>query len=266
MKIAHLSDLHFGHIDQPSIVDAVVEDINERDVDLVVISGDLTQRGRHREYEKALSLLDALKAPNLVVPGNHDVYAWWYPRLRMIRPLDRYRHYFNDELTPTFEKGNIAVLGLNSAHGHTIKGGKVGKEARERISRYFSDKENGIFKILVLHHHLTKLETYGRHDIARNARKTLERAVEAGVDLILCGHLHVSHIEPVEIIPADHRIIIASAGTATSSRGRKSNKECNFFNLITIKAKTFSIEERRFDLRRKKYISECVTHFEKFFT
>jgi len=265
MKIAHLSDLHFGRINQPSIIETIVRDVNGNEVDLVVISGDSTQRARHREFKKLLVLLDALEAPALVVPGNHDVYAWWYPRLRMVRPLDRFRYYLGDDLTPIFEKENVAILGVNSAFGFTIKGGRIGRRTRDKIARYFLDKNVNVFKILVLHHHLTKLAAFGRHKLARNAQKTLNTVAESGIDLILCGHLHVSHIEPVDIVPTEHRIVVASAGTATSSRGRKTNKQSNFYNLIDIGSTAFNIEERRYDLKQNLYIPECISHFERQF-
>ncbi|MEF8816677.1 MAG: metallophosphoesterase, partial [Salinibacter sp.] len=73
MTIAHISDLHFGRIAHPGIVEALVDEINEGLPDLVAVSGDLTQRARAPEYEAACDLLDALKAPTLVVAGNHDV-------------------------------------------------------------------------------------------------------------------------------------------------------------------------------------------------
>lgn len=263
MKIAHLSDIHFGKIAHPEIVATIIQEINDLDVDLVAISGDLTQRARKVEYRAAAAMLDAFDAPTLVVPGNHDVYAWWYPVGRLFNPLSRYRRYITADLTPTYEKDGLAVLGINSAYGRTVKGGRIGSGERKAISTYFSEASDDDFKVLVLHHHLIQIQALGPHDVARKARKALEVAAEAGVDLILCGHLHISHVEPVEVVSTRHPLVIVSAGTATSSRGRRSNRNTNFFNVITIGPDHFEVAERRFDAEAMCFERARHTRFER---
>ncbi len=245
-RIAHLSDIHFGRIGHAGVVDALVDEVNAMAPDLVVVSGDLTQRARRRQFRAARALLDALAAPSLVVPGNHDVYAYWYPLGRLFQPLRRYRRFITGDLAPTFERDGLAVLGINSAYGWTIKGGRFGARERARIASFFAAQHDGAFKVLVVHHHLTKILALGRHDVARQARQALAAAVEAGVDLVLCGHLHVSHVEPLEVAPAQHRLVIASAGTATSDRGRSPHRETNFYNVVEVEPEAFTVEERRF--------------------
>jgi len=262
-RIAHISDVHFGRIAHPEIVERLVQDVNAAAVDLVVVSGDLTQRAFPHQFNAARALLDSFTAPYLVVPGNHDVYAWWRPVMRLARPLRRYRKYISPDLMPRFEQEGLAVLGLNSAFGPTVKGGRIGKRGRMAIREFFGAQRDDVFKVLVVHHHLTKIHALGRHDVARNAKQALETITEMGVDLLLCGHLHISHIEPLEIVPARHRLVIASAGTATSSRGRKSNKNTNFYNLITIEANAFSIEERTFISGEQGFERACVTEFNR---
>ena len=263
MRIAHISDLHFGKITNPSIVEHLVEEVNTFDVDLVAISGDLTQRARPEQFGKAVDMIDRMAPPVLVVPGNHDVYAWWRPVKRITNPLGRFERYITDEPRPTFEKGGVSVLGINSAHGRTIKGGRIGSDERQAISEYFGPRKDDVCKVLVLHHHLTKIQALGPHDVARKAQRTLQRASEVGVDLILCGHLHISHIEPLKVVPEAHRIVIASAGTATSSRGRRSNRKTNFYNLIDIDTEGFVIEERRYNTESLDFETARHTSFER---
>lgn len=263
MTIAHLSDLHFGRIADPGIVDALLSEVNERAVDLVVLSGDLTQRARPEEFEAAKALLQAIEPPTLVVAGNHDVYPWWRPYLRLRTPLRRYRDYITDDLAPRFETETGAVLGLTSAYGATIKGGRIGPDDRAEIAQYFEEMEASKFKILVLHHHLTKIQSLGPHDVARQAQKALDTAADVGVSLILCGHLHISHIEPLEIIPGEHRMVIASAGTATSNRWRGQEGPTNFYNLITVEEDAFTIEERRFVRGEDRFDRDGVTTFDR---
>ena len=265
MTIAHISDLHFGQIAHPGVVESLVTEVNEGGVDLVALSGDLTQRARPAEYEAARALLDALHPPTLAVAGNHDVYPWWRPLLRLRAPLRRYKRYITDDLAPTFETDTVAVLGLTSAYGRSIKGGRIGAADRAAMTDYFSGMEGDRFKVFVVHHqlHPTAIGPISPHPVARQAQKTLDAAAEAGVDLILCGHLHVSAIKPLSIIPREHRIVIASAGTATSNRGRGLTGPVNFYNVVTVEPDAFSVEERRYVLDDGHFVRDGVTRFDR---
>ena len=342
-RLAHLSDIHFGKIAHERVVPALVEEVNAHDLDLVVISGDLTQRARTAEFEAARRMIDAFDAPTLVVPGNHDVRAWWHnPFERIFRSASRFREFIGDETTPHFVKDGLAVFGLNSAHGLTIKGGKIrprhldrmrtffeapvivvpgnhdvrawwhnpfervfrsasrfrkfigdettpqfvrdglaafglnsahgltikGGKIRprhlERMRTFFDEQPADAFRVLVVHHHLTKLKALGKHDVAHGAKEALEVAGVCSVDLVLCGHLHVSHVEHIETdVERGHRLVIASAGTATSSRGRGDNRDVNFYNHICVWPDRFAVEERRFDPATATFRAERDTTFER---
>src|SRR5690606_22629583 len=152
-------------------------------------------------YRAAAEMISRFQAPTLVVPGNHDVYAWWHPIHRLVHPLGRYFRFVGRDLSPTFESDGIAVLGINSAHGRPVKGGRIGSAARASIAAFFRDKSPETFKILIVHHHLARIQALGTHDIASKAALTLQVASDVGVDLVLCGHLHVSHIHPLTLVP-----------------------------------------------------------------
>jgi 3',5'-cyclic AMP phosphodiesterase CpdA len=263
MTIAHLSDLHFGRIADTGIVDALVAEINDRADDVVVLSGDLTQRARHREFAAARAMLRRLEPPTLVVPGNHDVYPWWRPVRRLATPLRRYKRYVTGDLAPSFATDGVAVLGISTAYGATIKGGRVGPGDRRAIRDYFDGVDDATFRVLVLHHHLTELRSIGPHDVARQARRTLDTAAEQGVHLILCGHLHVSRIEPLKVIPGAQRMVVASAGTATSNRWRPSFRRTNLYNVVTVTEEAFQIDERRYRPEEARFVQERRTRFER---
>jgi len=74
-RVLHLSDLHFGAHDE-DLVEAVERKADELKPDLVVISGDFTQRARTEQFKDACAFLDRLREAGhevLGVPGNHDV-------------------------------------------------------------------------------------------------------------------------------------------------------------------------------------------------
>ena len=268
LKLAHLSDVHFGKIAHPGIVDALVAEANGAGLDLVVVSGDLTQRARRSEFRAARAMLDAFEASVMVVPGNHDVRAWWHnPLDRLWRSSRRFRKYVADDVTPAFEAPGLAAFGLNSAHGWTIKGGRIRPEHVREMERFFSATPPEAFRVLTLHHHLLVLEGLDSQEVSRGAHRAIEAAQRARVDLVLCGHFHTSHVAPVELSAgaagAGHRTVIASAGTATSSRGRGADRDVNFYNWVTVEADRFTVQERRFDPGAGRFEGARETAFDR---
>lgn len=265
MTIAHISDLHFGRIADSGVVEALLDEINAAGIDLVAVSGDLTQRARPAEYRAARNLLDALGPPTLVVAGNHDVYPWWRPLKRLRAPLERYKQFITDDLAPTFEADDVAVLGLTSAYGPSIKGGRIGPADRSAMRAFFSGTGDDRFKVLVVHHqlHPTAIGPISPHPVARQAQKTLDVAADVGVNLILCGHLHIPAITPLEIVPGEPRIVIASAGTTTSNRYRQPTGPVNFYNVVTVESDVFSVEERRYVADGNHFVRDGVTRFDR---
>ena len=268
--LAHLSDIHFGKISDDRVVGALVDEVNDAGLDLVVVSGDLTQRARTRQFEDAKAMLDAFEPPVMVVPGNHDVRAWWHnPFDRLWRSSKRFRDLIDPDTTPTFTAPGLAAFGLNSAHGWTIKGGRIRPEHVLEMEAFFDRQPADAFRVLTLHHHLLHLEDLGDHDISRGARLALDAARRVHVDLVLCGHLHTSHVQPVEMSPpsaADpdgHHMVIASAGTATSSRGRGDDEGVNFYNWVQIEEESFTVCERRFDPASATFQDERETTFDR---
>ena len=251
MRIAHISDIHFGRISAEGIAKALTAEINASEVDLVVVSGDLTQRARRWQLRSAREFLDAFDPPTIVVPGNHDAYAWWYPLHRLTMPVRRYRRYISDELTPVFETSGLRLMGISSVHGWTVKSGIIRKRDRNRIVDYFKPDDTR-FKIFVVHHHLVRMPEFGRHDVSRFGRDAFNQVSKAGVNLVLSGHLHRSHIE-VFNRPSMSPLVVASAGTATSDRGRSPVQDENHYNMIDIREDTFQIEERRFVRERQEF-------------
>ncbi|MGK4008264.1 metallophosphoesterase [Sorangium sp. So ce1036] len=188
--LVHLSDLHFGRVNQ-----AIVRPLLERSwaigPHLVVISGDLTQRARAAEFREARAFLDALPAPRIVVPGNHDVPL--YNVLdRFFRPLDRYREHITEDLSPFHVDGEIAVLGINTARSLTIKGGRINRRQIEGIQERMCGLGPEITKIVVTHHPFD-LPEGSPHAVVGRARQAMAAIAACGVDIILSGHLHLSH-------------------------------------------------------------------------
>ncbi len=263
IRLAHLSDLHFGRIAHVDVVGRLRASVNESEADVVAISGDLTQRARPAQFERARGFIESLDAPIIVVPGNHDIYPWWRPFARLSRPLDRYQTWITEDVLPSYTDDRLAVLGVNSAHGWALKNGWIRDEHVEAIIGFFEDKPSSVYKVLVLHHHLKGLSQFRRHDVARRASTALEAVKKCGVDLILCGHLHESHIERVRSGEGAHQLVVSSAGTASSDRGRGEDVGVNGYNLVEISDDQKVIVERRYDAGRGRFEAYRTSTFSR---
>ena len=234
-SIAHLSDVHFGRHD-PVIVEAVERFLDERRPDLVVISGDFTQRARVAQYELACQFVERIEGsglPVLAVPGNHDVPLYDVVR-RFVRPLHRYKRFIDDDLCPYFENEEMAVLGINTARSLTIKDGSVSYEQMARIRTGFSAVSADKIRILVTHHPLFAMplgEEGALTEVADRSNDALTAASEAGVDMLLAGHFHRSFSKSArEMVDQAGPALVIQAGTATSTRLRGDEQQS--FNWI----------------------------------
>lgn len=239
--IAHLSDVHFGKHD-PEIVAALERFLIDRRPDLVVISGDFTQRARVEQYREACAWIDRLETAGLTtlaVPGNHDVPLYDVVR-RFVRPLHRYKRFIDDDLCPWFEDDELAVLGINTARSLTIKDGRINREQMEIIRTRFADVTPRKTRILVTHHPLFAMplgeegaltKVVGRHEPA------LEAVAEAGVHVLLAGHYHRTFSKSArDVVETAGPELVIQAGTATSTRTR--GDELQSFNWIETQGPT----------------------------
>src|SRR6476661_8170715 len=229
-RIVHVSDLHFGAHDE-AIVAAVESEIDRLTPDLVVVSGDFTQRAKTEQFKEACQFLERLQHSGhevLGVPGNHDVPLYDVLR-RFLSPLARYRRFIDDNLCPFVELPGLAVLGVNTARSLTFKDGRLNKEQVAFIRDTFSRTPRGSFRVLVTHHPLFALEVgdeltpaIGRQEMA------LDAIEEAGVDMLLAGHNHhASSHSASDLVTRAGGALVVQAGTATSTRVRDQEQSFN---------------------------------------
>jgi len=240
-NIVHLSDLHFGTEDK-AVLDGLLSDldgITSQRPTLVAISGDLTQRARATQFQAARHFLDNLLVPYIVVPGNHDIPLFDVFR-RLFKPLDLYRQYITDDLTPVFMEEELAVMGITTAHGLTHKHGRVTKEMANKVCRTLSASP-APWKILVAHHPFVIPHGVDEPPV-KGSDFALPQFEQCGVDVILGGHLHVTHASDVAGFRSDdHKVICVAAGTAISTRLRG---EANSYNRLVIDGEMLTVYHR----------------------
>ncbi len=255
--LLHLSDLHFGRVDD-SLVEPLVEAARKLAPDLVVVSGDFTQRARRHEYRAARTFLGRLPEPQLVVPGNHDIPLWDVIR-RFVSPLGRYRHYISGELMPFFGDNEIAVLGINTARSLTRKYGRINQRQIAEAQEAFAGAKPGAVKVVVTHHPFD-LPPGSRSHLVGRAKMAMKELAKIGVDVLLAGHLHLQHAgltaERYQI--EGHSALFVQAGTTTSTRGRG---EANSFNVIRIDQSEIVIEHQSWSPEKMNFVAERVERF-----
>jgi 3',5'-cyclic AMP phosphodiesterase CpdA len=243
--LIHLSDLHFGRVDQ-ALLGPLRDLIHSIAPSVVVISGDLTQRAKPEQFEEARAFLDTLPGPQIVVPGNHDISLYNVFR-RFVKPLARYKRYITDDLDPIYVDDEIAVVGVNTARSLTIKDGRVNKEQVAKIREQLTGLDPKLTRIVVTHHPFDLPTTFEEEDLVDRAPMAMEVFAECGVDVLLAGHMHVSHAASTAAryqIDA-YAALVVQAGTATSTRGRG---EVNSFNLLRVEHERVEVDRYGWDM------------------
>jgi 3',5'-cyclic AMP phosphodiesterase CpdA len=233
-RLVHLSDLHFGAHDD-DLVEAVEQSVETLKPDLVVVSGDFTQRARTEQFREACQFLERLRDGGhevLGVPGNHDVPLYDVLR-RFLSPLTRYRRFIDETLCPFIDLPGLAVLGINTARSLTFKDGRISKEQVEFIRETFSRTDPEATRVLVTHHPLYAVPVGDEIERAVGRQQLALDAIEqAGVDLVLAGHAHhASTHDASELVTRSGGALVVQAGTATSTRVREQEQS---FNTIEI--------------------------------
>lgn len=256
--IAHLSDLHFGGYADLLQIEALEEFIPTLAATAAVISGDLSQRARHGEFQAAHAFVHRLRShlPVLVVPGNHDI-EWWRSPLNLLgtdRKYAKYTRYFGD-LTPVLEVPGAIIAGALSSYGVALGSltwnlndiavkGHLPADETDRVTAIFAEAPTHAARVLVFHHNVLPGALSRRMGLAR-WRSAHRRLLATGADVILCGHDHQEGAGQIE-----GALAVSTSGTHSSrSRGGRPS----VFNLVRIDSRAVHIQHFRWEPEGRRF-------------
>jgi 3',5'-cyclic AMP phosphodiesterase CpdA len=248
--VFHVSDLHFGWPAVPEQIDAIEQIIQTQKFDVVAISGDLSQRSRSGEFQRAAVFIrDAKKVSRVItIPGNHDV-AWWKAPLgfgEKAKVYANYRKFIDRNLEPVLHAPGATFVGINTAHGVTRRTltwnlrdisiiGDIHKKQLDKAAELFAKAAPRDARVIVMHHNPVRGELSQRHGL-KNTQRILGAFAEMGVDLVLCGHDHQESVHYIE--HTRKGTVISTAGTVSNrSRGGRPSS----VNVIDIAPETIAV-------------------------
>ena len=245
MIIVQISDLHVGSQFLSEKFEKLVQEVNELQPDVIVITGDLTNEGLMKEYEKCKQLLSKFICKKIIsISGNHDYRNTGYLLFKKYFPFETV-----NELN---EKVVLVTLGTARPDRNE---GEVGYRQNlwlERTMKKYKDK----VKILAMHHHLVAIPDTGSDQLTVvDAGDVLRTILDTGVDLVLCGHKHRPWVWNFG------KLMVVNAGTATSERVR--GLFDNTYNIIKVSDHQLSVDLKIVGGKRVP-IDEIVTNYSQF--
>ena len=245
MIIVQLSDLHVGSQFLPEVFEMVVKEVNELNPDVIVITGDLTNEGLMKEYEKCKSLLTQFNTKKIIsISGNHDYRNTGYLLFKKFFPFQAVNELDDD----------VVLVTVGTARPDRNEG-EVGYRQNlwlERTIKKYKDK----VKIVAMHHHLIPIPDTGSDQLTVvDAGDILRTILDTKVDVVLCGHKHRPWAWNFG------KLTVVNAGAATSERVRGLFE--NTYNILTISNKKVQVDLKIVGGKRLA-IDEIVTNYSQF--
>lgn len=227
ISILHLSDPHFGTVSE-HVCQALERFVDECKPDVILLSGDITQRARRNQFIDARAFVDRLSAPILIVPGNHDIplFNVW---ARLTNPYGNYRAVFGDDLEPELETESLLIISVNTTRAARHKDGEISAEQTARVAQRLERASPEQLRVVMQHHPVRAAVEHDVSNLALGREIAIPAWVDAGLDLLVVGHVHLPFIGELKG-SVDNTAWTVQAGTAMSSRTR--GLIPNSFNVI----------------------------------
>lgn len=215
--VLQISDPHFG-TEKPLVAKALIELSQQQKPDLVILSGDITQRARAKQFAAARAFVDRLGAPVLAIPGNHDIplLDLW---ARFRHPYAEHIAAFGNDLEPVHSSHDLLVVSVNTTRPYRHKNGEVSAPQIERVEAQLKFARAAQLRIVVVHQPVAVTRDEDMPNLLRGRKAALARWSAAGADIVMGGHIHLPYV--LQIPDLARPMWAVQAGTAVSSRTRQ---------------------------------------------
>ena len=219
--LLQISDPHFG-TERPPVIDALRRLSAQLAPEVLVLSGDITQRARKAQFSAARAFVDSLRIGRLLaIPGNHDI-PLFNVAARVLCPYAKHQRAFGTELEPVLDMADLLVLCVNTTRWYRHEDGEVSSAQVLRVAQRLEAARPGQLRIVVTHQPVAVTRPQDVKNVLRGSADAIARWSRAGCDLILGGHIHLPFVLPLHERAAGlpRRMWAVQAGTAVSSRVR----------------------------------------------
>ncbi|HEX2492386.1 MAG TPA: metallophosphoesterase [Steroidobacter sp.] len=215
-----ISDTHFG-TEQPRVVEALIDFVRRIRPEIVVMSGDITQRARSAQFAAARRFVDRLAAPTIAIPGNHDIPLFNIPA-RVFHPYANYIRAFGSDLEPQWSTPFLHVVCVNTTRPARRKDGEVSKEQIARVCERLRNATVRQLRVVVTHQPVHVIRARDNENLLHGSETAVHAWSRAGADIIMGGHIHLPYVRSLTDPRQNRRVWVVQAGTAVSRRVRGS--------------------------------------------
>jgi 3',5'-cyclic AMP phosphodiesterase CpdA len=220
--LLQVSDAHFG-TERAPVVQALIRLAHAQKPEVVVLSGDITQRARRHQFNAARRFIDQVNPPAfMAIPGNHDI-PLFNVLARVFSPYGNYSRVFGADLEPEFSADHLLLIGVNTTRPRRHKDGEISAAQIDRVAHRLRQAPAAQVRIVVVHQPVLVIRPGDKANLLHGHRQAVPAWSDAGADIIMGGHIHLPYVRSLRTtfasLPRD--IWTVQAGTAVSSRIRE---------------------------------------------
>ncbi|WP_029273687.1 PQQ-binding-like beta-propeller repeat protein [Flavobacterium sp. KJJ] len=223
---AHITDTHIGSENAAEDLEMSVKDINNNsDIEFVIHTGDVTEFGSDEELYTAKKILDKLKKPYYIVPGNHD--AKWSES-----GCNTFLKVFKSECFAV-EKNGFLFIGLASGPNMRMSPGQIPREHLEFLQNELKKNQARKLPLISVNH-------YPLDSGLNNWYEVIDQLKKQNIQAHLMGHGHSNKVYNFEGIPA-----VMGRSNLRADKTKEPKDQIAAYNIVRVENNKMIYSERK---------------------